>query len=849
MAGNRNYGRRVRRFSRHQRVLTDVQPSYTPPSAATAQMWGQIKSGLEDGIQFLRPAVEQEQTARGEREALEAYENGSFEMRSPLTIRSQAFNTTGERLITNRAMQRFEEGMRDVQARSSSVSSVQSNLQDFQTRFFSEMPNIPGLRARFVSQFERAEASMIRAATQRAAAAANAARRRAAAQTPALIEAEVERTALTAGTEGEVAAVVSEGIELLAADGPADAFTAAGVQFPPDPNRPGILRPSQIDSQATDMRRTAEETFLRAQILQSETPSLLVSAYEEEVFSGNADLPADDALRLIGSLRSTARQRESERVSAETTVRRDLEAAIDTAFAPYVVSAEAGIPQAMPQAERTALLSQVAGNPELTQQVELQLAVADEVVRLSGMTNGEQIAYIEERLAAFAATPGVDREEAAFIQTLTPRLTSLRNALTEEQVGVSAAEQAVASGVILDEDAIADLRVRAAGVPELEQAVNTIIATQEIITEGADLTGQEREQLFADIEDSLTALAVEGGRVGVGASRQLDALEGARAHYDALGELAENDATRFARRLGIELPAMPGMEEATLPEVAAVLAARIDAVRPHASRYGVDNPVPLSQSEREFISDWMQQTNNASRIGFMEQLQDLPTGQREAVLEALGQDNPPLLAAGRLGGYAPAAARAAMAAVGSNITVAPSDLRIAENATLAPFTMMGILPAAQLDEIRQVAETYAIGMAVRSGRAEITTDDLTRGFDLALGADDSGAGGIEAVRLTRRQRNDIGAGSRDFGMTILPPGVTGEAFSTMIGTLTPERLAELAGGEITDTQGRPFAMDRFMQNVAGFQPIGDGQFAPFDADGAYFATGDGVFTFSIEDLQ
>jgi hypothetical protein len=843
MAGRRNYGARVRRYSRHQRVLTDVQPNYDPPSAATAEMWGQIKSGLEDGIKFLRPAVEQEQTARGEQEALEAYENGSFEMRSPLTIRSRAFNTTGDRLITNRAMQVFEEGMRDVQTRSTSVGSVRSNLQEFQTRFFSEMPNIPGLRARFVSQFERAEASMIRAATQRATAAANTSRRRAAAQTPALIAAEVERTALTAGTEGEVAAVVTEGIELLAADGPADAFTAAGVQFPPDPNRPGILRPSQIDSQATDMRRTAEETFLRAQILQSETPSLLAAAYEEEVFSGNADLPADDALRLIGSLRSTARQRESERLSAERQVATQLADAANEQLNPYITAAENGVAQAMPQAERSALLEGVSANPTLLAQVETQLAIADAVVALDGMDPQQRIAFIEDQFAAFEATPGVDATEAALIAELAPRLTALRRAIDEEQTGLDAADVAVNSGSLLDEDQMAELAARVAGYPELQEAYDTIAAAQEYITGTETLTGAQREDQFNAIEDALTTLSVEGGRVGVAAARQLEALEGARNHYSALTELAENDATRFARRQGIELEPFPA--DASLADVGAVVTARIAQVQPATQRYGIDYPVPLSSAEIEAVSDIMQGTNNASRVQFLQGFQDLPAPQRERIFAAIGQDNPQILAAARVATTAPAASRAILAGVGSNINVTPTVMAQVEATGLAPITRQGFLPPAQIEAVRETALHYARGMAVRNGATEINPADLEQGFNLALGADDNGNGGVEVVTDGRIFGNN-------FGVTVLPTGVRGGDVGAALAALTPERITELAGGRILDGFENEYLPDRFLGQIRGLRPVSEGVYALTDEQGRPFRTPDAdnpIFLVTLEDIM
>jgi hypothetical protein len=843
MAGRRNYGARVRRYSRHQRVLTEVQPSYTPESAATAQMWGQIKSGLEDGISFLRPAVEQEQTVRGEREALEAYESGSFEMRSPLTLRSRAFNTTGERLITNRAMQRFEEGLRDVQSRSTSVSSVQSNLQEFMGQFFEEMPDIPGLRTRFVSQFERAEASMVRAATQRAVAAANASRRRAVTETRELIEAEAERTALTAGTEGEVAEVITQGIELLAADGPPEAFEAAGVMFPPDPNRSGILRAEQINSSATEMRQNAEEVFLRAQILQSDTPMLLARAYEEEVFSGNADLPPEQSLRLLGSLRSTARQRESERLAAERQVETQLAEAANEELNPYIVAAENGVPQAMPQADRAALLESVSGNPTLLGQVETQLEIADAVVTLHGMSPQEQINFIEEQLAAFEATPGVDRREAALISELAPRLQALRRAIDEEQVGLDAAEVAVNSGALLDEEQMAELASRVAGYPELQAAYDTIEAAQDYITGTEALTGAQREQQFNAIEDALTTLSIEGGRVGAAAARQLDALEGARSPSPALTALAATDAARFASRVGVELEPFP--EEASLMDVGATVATRIAQIQPQTQRLGVDYPVPITQSELEAISDMFQGANNASRVAFLQGFADMPAPQRERIFSALGQDNPQILAAARVSTTAPAASRAILAGTGSTLNATPTVVSTVEAQAMAPIMQAGILPPAELDTVRTTALQYARGMAVRQGLTEISPADLERGYDLALGANDEGVGGIEPVA----RRGFLGG--RDFGVTILPTGVSGEEVAMALESLTVERLTELTGGRILDGFENEYNLERFTRQIAGLRPVAEGVYALTDAQGGVFRTPDGenpVLLIRLEDL-
>jgi hypothetical protein len=842
MAGRRNYGARVRRYSRHQRVLTDVQPSYTPPSKATAEMWGMIKSGLEDGIKFLRPAVEQEQTVRGEREALEAYESGSFEMRNPLTIRNRAFNTTGERLVANRAMQSFEEGMREVQANSTSVSSVQSNLAEFQARFFEEMPNIPGLRTRFVSHFERAEASMIRAATARAERAARSSRRAAAAQTPELIEQEVERTALTAGTEGDVAAVVTEGIELLASDGPPEAFAAAGVQFPPDPNRSGLLRPNQIDTQATEMRQNAEEIFLRSQIMQSETPMLLARSYAEEVFSGNSDLPPEQALRLLGQLESTARSRESARLREEAEVSRSLAEAAEAELLPFVTAYENGVPQPIPAETRETILSGVRGNPELLGQVTTQLAVVDAAVALGGMSPQEQIRYIEEQFADFEATPGVDAEEAALIATMAPRLSALRNAIDEEQIGVDAAEVAINSGVMLDDEQLDDLRVRAAGIPELENAVATIERAQDYIAEGEALTGGQREDLFNAIDDASTGLALEGGRVGAGAAMNLEALGMARSYYESQTRLAQTDATRWARQNGIELEPFP--PEASLQDVGSVAVARLAQIRPGTLQLGVENPVPFSQAEVEAISDLMRGSNNASRVAFLQGFTDLPPAQREAIFSAIGQDNPQIGTAARIAVSAPAASRTILAGIGETMNVTPTVRAQVEASTLAPILQQGFLPPASIEMARNTALHYARGMAIRNGATEINPDDYATGLDLALGADDNGDGGIEVVTDGRIFGNN-------FGITVLPPGTTGAEVGQAISALTPERITELAGGRILDAFENEYDPAQMLGQIRGLRPIEGGLYAFTDERGRLFRTPDAdnpIWVIRLEDL-
>ncbi|AGH15993.1 hypothetical protein DVVG_00007 [Dunaliella viridis virus SI2] len=835
----------VRRYSRSVRTVTDVQPTYTPAAGAQAETFAQVRSGLQAGIDFLRPAVEQEQTVRGEAEALEAYEANSFEMRSPFSIRDAAFNETGGRLVTNRAMMELDEAVREaVREAGTSMTRLDANMQEIRGRL-GELPQVPGLSARWLETYERGLAGGRRVVTARAQAAAAAAHRRAGRQALEVAERGIQTAALTAGSADDVAAAVTEGFDEVVRYGPRGAFTVNGVEYGPDPTRSGLYTADQLSQTREVLTREANTTFLRADLERSEAPGEWVREFEREVLSGNVTwLAPDQALDMLNTFESQARTEEADRVRAETAVQRDLAEAAEERLNPYMIALENGVMASMPQEERDELLTIVGGNPELSQQVQTHLAAADAVVAMSGMGQADRVRYIEDLQQQFVDTPGISAEEAAIINTLAPYLTAARSAITAETVGVTAAERLLNSGGMLSEENIAEMRVAAAGNPTAAQSVDVLADAMTIIQSGEGMTGDQRQAMIDTLETQIARLGTEGGNVGAAAARRLDALDMAADHFTALEEMASSDPVRMAALTGVALTEFPSQENATLPEVAAVIVERVGQISERSAQLGVDTPVPLSQMERELISDWMRDTNNASRIAFMEHLsQGLPRAHAQAILEDLGQDNPPLMAAGHVQASNPAAARAILAGLGATVLGdTPTNRTIAE-APFLPLFNSGMLHPDEMDAARETAIAYARGMAVREGQTEISPHHITEGLDIHFGADADGNGG----------REDVG----HFGVTILPTGMRGRDVEDALRGLDNQGFLDLTGNRMVRDRNARVIMPAELftgrarnLTVTALMPVDGRIVVPVDAEGGIFLLDDGTpFTIDLEVLM
>jgi hypothetical protein len=830
----------VRRYSRRNRIYTEIQPDYTPAAAEAAKQFDQIRKGFDAGIKFLEPAVKQEQTMLGEQEAAEAFENDSFEMRKPFSIRDAAFNKTGERLVTNRAMIELDEGIREAMQRADgSMGRLEGELAKV-NGLLEELPDIPGLRTRWMETFERGAVTARRRTTELAERRAIAAQRRAAAEAAAVAEQETARLALMSGNPEELAAAISSGTDALAQFGPRGEFTLNGTTYEADPSRAGVYSAGQLATLSQGMSQQAYELFLRADYERSDSPGEWAREFERTVLSGNAPLPPDRALDLLSTFESKARTDENARIREENRVATELTAAAEERLSPYVTAAENGVPVAMPEDERAELFELVSGNADLTRQVQLQLSAADTIVEMTGMGPTQRIEYIE-RIQTQAAEDGrIDAEEASQIQLLSSYMTAAKSAITRESVGVTAAEQLFSSGSMPSDEMLAEMSAAARGRPEVERGVATLQDAISLIQSTEGMTGAQRREVLEDIDEQVSRLASRGGEVGLGARLRLDALELAEAHLSELEKLAGSDVTRFASKMGIELEPFPTDADAGPAELVAVIAARTMQVQDAASNFGNDTPVPLSASEQAALGEYMVAAQPSQRVAIVEQLYNsLPRAKANAILDSMGETTPAVRTAARIVDSNKPAVATILSGVGVTLGGdTPTVRATAEANTLGDF--LGQLSPAGRTRVMDDAVLYARGRAAREGLTEILLADIEKGIDIALGADQDGVGGIE----------DLGR----FGKAILPTGVSGRDVRNAFMGMQEAEAFDLFNGNMMGADGEAMTTREVQRSIAGFypDPSDPGRLIPVNDMGEYFRVrgpdGETLASFSIEEL-
>lgn len=823
----------VRRFSRSARTVLEPQPLTRPQGAAAVENFKTIRAGFDKGIEFLRPAVTLEQTAKGEREALEAVDEGSFEMRSPFSISDAAFNKTGERVVTNRAMIELDEEMNAALKKANgNIRVLDQELDRIKGEVGGQIPEIPGLKTRWLESYDRSVVTARRQTTELARRRAVAAQRRAAAQAAARVESEVERLALTSATPDELTEALLAGQDSIAEFGPRGEFELNGKTYPADPSRAAMYSPEQMRKLQAANEAKAHDIFLEADFLRSDAPAQWADEFKEQVLSGNSPLPPAKALAFVNKMESRARATENARRAEENRIAKAQAEAAEAGLSPYVTAQENGLMVAIPDETRAELLDLAEGNPNLTQDLEASFVASDLIVDMAGMTPPEQISYIEGLQQQFIDTPGITPQEAEAINQLAPHLKAAKAAITKETVGVSAAEQILSSGGTLDDEQIGQLRVAAAGNPKVQQSVEVIVEAQRMIEAGQKLTGTQREEWIKKLDAELAELALEGDRVGASAQLRLKASEQALKHFKTMETAAQEDPARFAELNGIALPPLVTDEDQSLGAVAASIAERIAILAPRTGQFGNDTPVPLSQSEREFLIDFMRDSNNAGRVDFLEKISRLPTAKGDAVLEALGIDNPALLGAARVRGSNPSSSRTILSGMSATITGATITARAEAEIPLASVLQTNTFPEPELDRIRATAEAYAKGAAMRKGETEILPEDLEKGYDIALGADENGAGGIEVVDGGR-------AWGFNYGTTVLPTGVKGADVALRLDNIRDDQdLEAFAGGIVQDGLGNPVTARQMKRSIAGFrifaQPDGPSLLIPVTELGEMF---------------
>ena len=815
---DRNLGTSVRRYSASSMVQTQVQPTYQGGSG-NAQMFENFRKGFDKGIQFLAPAVKQEAAGKGEKEALEAIDNNTFELRKPFTLRDEAFNTTGEKVIENKAMIQLDDGLHAAMKKADgNITVLGAEMEKVRTKLLGSVPDIPGLETNILNTFERGAAAAKRSTTALAERRAIAAQKQAAIDAINLTQRETERLAFLAGSPEELAGALTDAQERLVKYGPKGAFTLNGVEYAADPKRSGLYTTGQLATSVNKLAGDSHELFLRAAVERSEAPMKVIREFEKEFMAGNSPVPFDKGLKLISEMEGKVRADQARELAAMNAIEKQVDERVDV----YLKMGEDGYPTAIPDDERQALLDQVAGNALLTQKVQGKIFAADAMVEMHGMTAGEIKEYTDAMVAKFQETPGIQPGEAAAIKALTPVLKAVQKSITEESVGLTAAESFLMHGNEVTSEMLAEMRSGAGNNQKIQRSIDVLEEASMLIAGMKDLSGAEWEKISTEIDENLAELAAEGEVTGVAYSQKVEALEMARQYAENLETDAKKNVVGFAGKMGIPLAAWPEGEDATLADVANTVVARVTQVSEAAKRFGNENPVPLTPVEREMITDFMKTATSASKLSFVDKIVQLPRDQATAVLKDIGQSDKTLISAGGVYEYNPGAAALMLKSSGIQVGGDTPTNKLAGQEVVNPLISMGWFSSDDVAAVMDGGMAYAKGRALQDGRTEIDVEDLKDGIDIAFGADQNGRGGLEEV------------GS--LGMTVLPAGVSGKEVDRRLWRhLTdPDLLEQLAGGVVQDGDRGAYSGDDLYYTIESLQPGADGVLTPLDGTGAAF---------------
>lgn len=785
---------------------------------------------------------------------LEAINQNSFEPRLPFTIRDAAFNKAADRVITARANAALEEGMRAAQQRADGdLGKLSEEMEKVRAEVMSNLPKeMPGLQTTLQTAFDRgkivAERQAIelsqRRVVQRQEAAIN--------EIVTTTKQEAERLALTGATAEELSAHMADATATLAQFGPREGFTFNGTEFPPDPTRAGIMTPEAIATNMASITMDARRLMLEAEFAKSQAPGQFVDEFRRQVFSGNSPLPPGESLDLLRTLESRAASAESARRTAANRERDRLEKGMDATINAYVSMTEAGVPVAIPEEERQAILKNLAPYPDLQRKAREEFAVADAQVDTHGMSGPELMDYVEKvrsDMADSLARGELDLEGAAVIESLEDRIKKVQDAVTSETIGLPLVEQLVKDGATADQVDYDALRERAAGKPDLVDAVNEVEAFHRDIENLQGMTADERATVLEDARAALATLAGEGekyGKAALASSRVLDRLEEWSDHRQ---KLAKDDTMKFAEASGVTLPSLDDAEN--MADVGGIVAERVELIAPLTTAEGVDNPVPLSQAELDHVSELFENSSRGEKSAFLGSVAELGKDRAMAVFSRVGKSEPTLFAAGAVYTMGNQAAAGVILRGSSDAKLeggTKTDLALAREAVLGPLFKADLLAAEDPAMLDATALAYARGVAMSEGGRAIAPADIVTGYEIALGRQQDGTGGL--------------ADTTSYGATVVPPGWNADRLEDAIDGIDDQKLIDIARGMVVDRSGRPMDANQFTRSIEGLRPaeampwqalalvkakypdleIDENVLFPIDAEGGMFLgeTGGGV---------
>jgi hypothetical protein len=781
----------------------------------------------------------------------------SFEPRQAFTVQGQAFNAAADRVMQSRAMVALDQGIAAAQQRADGdLGKLREEMEKVRETVLNGLPDeMPGLRTSLEETFTRsagvAESQAIDLAQRRVMARQG----EAAAQAVTAIESEAQRLALTGASGQDIASHLTNSQAALAQFGPRQGFTLNGQEYPPDPSRAGTMTPSAIAQQLGNVSNSTRKVMLEAEFQRSSSPGQFVEEFRRQVMSGNSPLPAGESLDLLRQLEGRARSTESARRTEANAARALLVEQTNTRINAFVNMTEAGVPVAMPQAERAQILAALSPYPEEQRNAREQMAVADAAVVTHGMSGNELLAYVgavRGDVQASVERGELNLEGVAVIQSLEDRVSKLQDAITAEMIGLPMIEQLAMDGATADLVDYDSLREQAAGNQDVLNQISEVEAFHRDIEAIRYLTADEREAALEVARTQLSDLAAQGEGYGAGALMTQKVVDRLEEWSDHRRDLAETDVIAFAEASGIALPSFDGAEG--LGSIGQILSQRVMAVRPSTMNEGVDHPVPMSRAEIDGLTDIYRDSSRGEQMAFLSSVVAMGEDQADAVFAKIGASEPTLFAAGTVynGGNQEAASVILRGSVDVKLEGGGAlDLSSARQGALGDLLSANILQSESIAQLDAAALAYARGRAMSDGGRPIVIDDIQAGFDIALGQQADGSGGAVGT---------------EYGATIAPKGWVGstglfgsrsQSIEAAIGSIDDVKLTQLARGLVTDRLGRPMDADTLLGSIEGLRPSPDDPYilVPVDADGAIFLTDsgggegtNGVLQFDLREL-
>lgn len=839
-------------------------PQIARTDAATYAFYGDVLGKVND---FIRPAVEREMTARGEKQALDAIGDqsiadlnaNSFEPLQPFSVRSKAFNAAADRRITSRAMEELSSGVDAAMKRADgNVDVLRAELDGLKTGLTRGIiDKFPGLATKMAEGIDRtfsvAERKTIELAQRRVIAA----QREAASAALTATQEQAERLAITGATSEEIAAHFTDAQDAIALFGPRDEFTLNGKVYPADPSRGGLMNADQIASKIEAMTQQTHRYMLEAEFQNSEAPTQFAREFRETVFSGNSPFSVGESLEMLRSFDTRAITYENRQKAIIEAERKVLADGASEILSPYLEMGEVGVPVPISQRDRQRIETSLQGDPKLLREAQTQMAIADAQAETYGMSGPQLLQYVtglREDVAAAAEMGAYDEEAVAILKSLEDQVKTIRNAVSSETVGLPAIEKLVQEGAGFESVDYEDLRARAAGNAKVLEDIAELEAVHKSLEEMESMNAVQRQTVIDQMDKQLAELARDGLQFGAGAAMTQSVADALEEQSNRITEFAETDPLKFAAYRGIDMASFEGAE--TVVDLGVVITERVAALSPAAKGEGVDAVVPLSQSEIEGVSDAFNAAAPGQRLEFVSAIADLGEDQANAIFEKMGDINPGLFATGVIysGGNKQAASIMMRGAndlklEGGSIT----DVALARETALGDGIASGLIDLNQAGALDDAAMLYARGKAFARGESTIQPNDITEGYRIAAGQQPDGSGGIV---------------STSYGTTIAPPGWTGRSglrrnggrsISAAISSINDEMILEMTdGGAITDGMGRDIDAQSFLRTIESLHPDPNDPYKliPFDVNGGAFLTRTGeqgelpgLFVIDLRDFE